>query len=292
MTRFGKHTNRKSRAEREVRNVNLEEQYIKDLQSSYEALKEALITLKVDEARANDAIAQKAIELEKYEKERVHLTKSLKKEQVIARRIEASKHVRTSLTQIRKDWSTLVQGYLDEQLKKTWKQVAQLPRRVTFNPDFSLAIEERGGSGEWVTSAPSEANYAVLALTFVSALISFAKEVGRDPDRDGQVFAGGDFPLVMDAPFAKMDVEFKEKVPVGLAEVVPQVVIISSLDQWLGEVEHGVDSAVGKAYVLTLHKPGDADEARTITAFRRKVPYVVAEKNAFSDWSEIKEVKL
>ena len=71
-----------------------------------------------------------------------------------------------------------------------------------------------------MTSAQSEANCVVLALTFVSALIRFANEVGQDRDRQ-VVFSGGEFPLVMDAPFAKMNEHFKRKVPVGLAGNVP-----------------------------------------------------------------------
>ena len=50
------------------------------------------------------------------------------------------------------------------------------------------------------------------------------------------MFQGGDYPLVMDAPFATMDY-FKKTLPRGLRSVVPQMVLISTNDQWSGEVE-------------------------------------------------------
>jgi DNA sulfur modification protein DndD len=280
---------KKSRAEREISNVSLDEEEIKELQAAYDKLKNDLVALKVQEALLGDQIQRKNEDRDKLDKERAALAKSQEKEQVISRRIDAAKNIRKALEQVRSDWSQFVQGYLDEQLKTAWAQVAQLPRRVSFNSDFTLSIEERGGNGEWVTSAPSEANCAVLALTFVSALIRFANEVGQDKDRK-DVFSGGEFPLVMDAPFAKMDEDFKRKVPTGLAGNVPQILLISNLDQWRGDVADGLQSRVGKAYVLSLHKPGEEGSRRMVKAFGKDVDYVITDEEGPMDWTEIKEV--
>ena len=280
---------KKSVAEREITSLHMEEDEIHELQEAYDKLKNQLIELRVDESRLSDKINAKNEELEKHEEERKSLTKTQKDAQIVGRRIEATKNVRKALSQVRADWSQFVQGYLDKQLKTAWGEVAQLPRRVAFNEDFSLSIEERGGSGEWITSAPSEANCAVLALTFVSALIRFAREVGDDKNRQS-VFSGGEFPLVMDAPFAKMDVEFKQKVPRGLASTVPQIVLICSLDQWQGEVEECLGSSVARAYALVLHKPGDEEARRQVNAFQKEIDYVVTDRDITTDWSEIQEV--
>ena len=281
---------KKSRAEREISNVSLDEEEIKELQAAYDKLKNDLVELKVEEALLADKIQRKNIDRDKLEKERAVLAKNQEKEQVISRRIDSAKDIRKALEQVRSDWSQFVQAYLDEQLKTAWAQVAQLPRRVSFNSDFTLSIEERGGAGDWVTSAPSEANCAVLALTFVSALIRFANEVGQDRDRQ-DVFSGGEFPLVMDAPFAKMDEDFKRKVPVGLAGNVPQILLISNLDQWRGDVADGLEAKVGKAYVLSLHKPGEQSGCRKVKAFGKDVDYVITDEAGPMDWTEIREVK-
>src|SRR5690606_856217 len=119
-------------------------------------------------------------------------------------------------------------------------------------PEFQLRIQERGPDGSWTTSAPSSANLRALALCFVSALIKLAAQI-RDEDADakrGQLFQGGDYPLVMDAPFATMDKYFKRTVPAGLRGVVPQLAMFINYDQWSGEVEEVLRTSVGSAYIL------------------------------------------
>lgn len=281
---------KKSSAERQIGAVTLNEKEIEELRENYEKLKNELVDLKVEEKGYIDAIARKDEELDELEAKRDTLTKSEKKELVVGSRIKATKNVRKALEKVRADWSQFVQAYLDDQLKVSWADVAQLPRRVSFKDDFSLSIEERGGSGEWVISAPSEANCAVLALTFVSALIRFAAEIGKDTGRKG-VFAGGEFSLVMDAPFAKMDTAFKQRVPIGLAKTVPQIVLISSLDQWSGEIDKALRGTVGSAYSLVLHKPGEEDSRREVSALGKHFDYVVTDRHGVTDWSEIQEIK-
>ena len=167
--------------------------------------------------------------------------------------------------------------------------MAQLPQRVSFNSDFTLSIEERGGTGEWVTSAPSEANCAVLALTFVSALIRFANEVGEDKDRP-DVFSGGEFPLVMDAPFAKMDEDFKRKVPTGLAGNVPQILLISNLDQWRGDVRRRPPSKSWEGLRPDVTQAWPRSARRKVKFFGKDVDYVITDEEGPMDWTEIKEV--
>ena len=247
--------------------------------------------MKADIELTTGRVEEKLELLNSKDRQRTALLKERSKEQVLGRRIAAACNVSAALTKIKNDWTAFVQGHLDQLLKRSWNDVAQLPRQVSFTSEFALSIEERGGSGEWVTSAPSEANCAVLALTFVAALIEFASEIGKDPNQRS-MFAGGEYTLVMDAPFAKMDEDFKRKVPLGLAHVVPQVVLISSLDQWRGDVSESLEDQIGKAYVLTLHKPGVDHDIRKVKAVGQDVDYVITEPMTFTDWSEIQEIEL
>src|SRR5207249_2571315 len=147
----------------------------------------------------------------------------------------------------------------------------------------------------WVISAPSSANLRALALCFVSALIKLADDIGKDErqkadsPRRQQMFQGGDYPLVMDAPFATMDY-FKKTLPKGLRAVVPQMVIFSTNDQWSGEVEGCLQSSVGTAYVLELHIPGSEDKSSSISFSGRTADYEVYEPGDGKDWTVIREV--
>ncbi len=205
-----------------------------------------------------------------------------------AQRAESTRKVANAFREIREGWVGLVQDYLDVELKRNWREMAQLDRLVSFDNNFRLSIRERGANGDWVASATSAANQRALALGFVGSLIRLASEAANS--EDSQFFAGGDYPLVMDAPFATMDDYFKGTVPRGLLKTVPQLVIINSLDQWEGTVANSLASAVGRVYVLELHGP--EVEPKTGQFHTTHFNYKVRENGAAYDWTVIKEVEL
>jgi DNA sulfur modification protein DndD len=108
--------------------------------------------------------------------------------------------------------------------------------------------------------------------------------------RRQQVFQGGDYPLVMDAPFATMDTHLKRSVPSGLRSIVPQMVILTNYGQWAGEVEEVLRRHVGAAFVLKLHNPGDPASGNKVPWIDTQIDYVVPEPDATTDWTVIREV--
>ena len=280
----------KSAADGKIQDIDFGQDYVKDLQRKLKDLQDSLVEHLVEVTRVEREEREKELERGRLERERDALLRTMKGEALVSHRIQASRHISEALVEIRTLWANLVQEHLDVRLKEAWEEVAQLPRRVSFSRDFALSIEEKSGHGGWVTSAPSEANCQVLALAFVSALIRFARELAGD---ERSFFEGGDFPLVMDAPFAKMDTQFKERVPKGLARAVPQMVVISSIDQWNGVVSEVLEGMVDRAFVLTLHRPGSDAEARTVRVLGTEVDYAISETDGFdSDWTALQEVRL
>jgi DNA sulfur modification protein DndD len=249
-----------------------------------------------DVTRAEDALKEIDRKLEALRTDRDRKAKENQKTEVFQRRFAATQKVIAALRKMRDGWLGIVQEYLDGQLKRNWERVAQLDRLVEFSSQFRLGIKERGPDSNWITSAPSSANRRALALCFVSALIKLASdiraEMKKKPDdaKRLQMFHGGEYPLVMDAPFAHMDRHFKQTVPAGLRAVVPQVIILSNSDQWGGDVEGVLSGAVGQAYVLELHIPGGEDAGSSVTIGGKTVDYVVSEQDAATDWSVIREV--
>jgi DNA sulfur modification protein DndD len=196
-------------------------------------------------------------------------------------------------SKLRDEWCDVVRRYLDVRLKETWSRITQLERVVEFNERFELTISEYGPQGNLIRSAPSQANIRALALAFIGALIALAKEVNdyvNETDDQRMPYRGGVYGLVMDAPFATMDAHFKERLPKGLVELVPQVILVTSYDQWIGEIETAMAPSVGKAYVLELHNPKIGESAKSIKVNGVTVPYEVSEPNEKNDWTLIKEV--
>jgi len=267
---------------------------IQALQSKLRTVVDDLIHRNAEVRQTTDGVNNWLSKLDKLRDERTRLAKDQSEAQVIGRRFTATQNVVNTLKKLKDDWLAIVQGYLDGQLKENWKQVAQLDRLVEFTEEFQLSIKERGPTGAWTISAPSSANLRALALCFVSALIKLAAQIGKaeagQENKRQQPFQGGDYPLVMDAPFATMDSHFKRTVPLGLRKVVPQMVVIINHDQWSGEVAETLQSSIGNAYVLELHTPGGEDTDTTILFNGRNLDYVVSEQDANTDWSIIKEV--
>jgi DNA sulfur modification protein DndD len=224
-------------------------------------------------ARAEDVVQALDLKLEGLKADRERKAKDDEKAAKFQSRFAATQKVVTSLRAMRAGWLQIVQEYLDGQLKRNWEHVAQLDRLVEFTTAFRLVIKERGPDSTWITSAPSSANRRALALCFVSALIKLAADIRAEMKKKPedanrlQMFQGGEYPLVMDAPFAHMDRHFKHTVPTGLRGVVPQVIILTNSDQWGGEVEEVLRGSIGGAYILELHIRG----ARTRDRVSRSV---------------------
>ncbi len=269
-------------------------EYVQALQNRLRTVVDDLIKQSAQTQQTRDAIAKLSETLEDLRDKRKRLSKDQSAAQIIERRFSATQKVVSTLNQLKSDWLSIVQAYLDGQLTENWKKVAQLDRLVEFTESFQLSIKERGPDGTWVTSAPSSANLRALALCFVSALIKLAAEIGSDESaadvRRQQPFQGGDYPIVMDAPFATMDAHFKRTVPSGLRTVVPQMVLIINHDQWDGEVESVLQPAVGSAYVLELHTPGGQEMDISVPYGGGSCDYVVGEPGAQTDWTIVKEV--
>lgn len=262
---------------------------VSKLQALLSDINEQLMTLSGDKGARTNQRQMLEEERDKLNKARNKELKVEEKAKLTSRRIGATHNVIAAIKKIRDGWVKLVQEYVDKELTRNWKTMAQLDRKVEFDENFNLSIHERDGSGSWVRSAPSSANQRALALGFVTSLIRLAAEAGAKTDKS-DFFLGGDYPLVMDAPFATMDDHFKRTIPVGLRKIVRQLVLVSSRDQWEGIVQEVLEGSIGRIYVLELHGP--EVESTSIELNGREVEYKVREPGEPYDWTIIREIEI
>ena len=101
----------------------------------------------------------------------------------------------------------------------------------------------------------SDGEKLLLGLTFISSLISFAKE---RKNASGDILTPGAVaPFVVDAPFGDLDKEYKKSVATELPKSVNQMVLLLSSSHWEGEVEDAIRERVGKEYNLVFQEPDD-----------------------------------
>lgn len=228
-------------------------------------------------------------ELRRLEKERERLSRDNVRAQSIARQIGLASLLAETVASLKTGWLSVVQEYLDDRIRKVYAEVGQLNRRISFDSDFRLRMEELV-DGYWRDSAPSDANQKVLAICFIASFIDLAKNVAESSrGESAPMLSTSEYPMVMDAPFAKMDSHFCTTVPRHLATVVPQIVLVTNYKQWSGEVASALKDRVGASYVLELHSAQGV--SRSVDVLGREAQYTVRDERAAPDYSVSERVE-
>jgi DNA sulfur modification protein DndD len=128
---------------------------------------------------------------------------------------------------------------LQKYVNDFYPSIIQKEFKIIFNEDYSFKVFNN--NHDEVTETLSEGEKIVTSFTFVGALIKTAM------DQNEEVF---EFPIVMDAPFAKLDNEHRRKVANFIKNLGNQVVIITADSQWIGEIENELGDYIGNSYEM------------------------------------------
>jgi DNA sulfur modification protein DndD len=132
---------------------------------------------------------------------------------------------------------------LQKYVNEFYPSIIQKDFKIVFNEDYSFKVFNN--NHDEVTETLSEGEKIVTSFTFVGALIKTAM------DQNIEVF---EFPIVMDAPFAKLDNEHRRKVARFIKNLGNQVVIITADSQWIGEIENELGDYIGNSYEMKFDK--------------------------------------
>jgi DNA sulfur modification protein DndD len=138
---------------------------------------------------------------------------------------------------------TEARNNLQRYVNEFYPSIIQKDFRIVFNEDYSFKVFN--SNNDEVTETLSEGEKIVTSFTFVGALIKTAMDQNED------VF---EFPIVMDAPFAKLDNEHRRKVAKFIKTLGNQVVIITADSQWVGEIESELGDYIGSHYEMWFDK--------------------------------------
>ncbi len=127
---------------------------------------------------------------------------------------------------------------------------------IILNDDYSFDICD--SKYEDITEVISEGEKIVSSFAFVGALIRSTIELNKMTDESE------DYPLVMDAPFAKLDNKHRGNVGKHIPKLASQIIIFSIDSQWEGAVEDNMHNRVGRRYVITK------DDREHVTTIRNE----------------------
>ncbi|MFY0657276.1 MAG: AAA family ATPase [Neptunomonas phycophila] len=122
--------------------------------------------------------------------------------------------------------------------------------------------------------AESDGQGLLLSLTFISSLISLARD---RKNASGEILTPGAIaPFIIDAPFGVLDNKYKGNVAKSIPQSVGQVVFFLSSSHWEGTVEDNIRDRVGIEYNLVLEVEADRDskDEDVITIQGKKYPTV------------------
>lgn len=239
--------------------IGAAETKISDLQAEIGALRNQLKT-----AEIGDAVAAKA-----------------------RKRLDLVSSVSDALREILQIRASDMQSRLDAKVKEVFAEITVKPIYPELNDDFELGLYQRHPDGTVLPAAKSTGENQILSLSFVAAVSQLAREVaqGRDESSDS-----GEYPIVMDAAFGSLDENYKRDVADALARLAPQMIVMVSKGQGLGEVFDQLRPHCNHLGVIVGHMTSASSNSETIELGGFEYPYINA--GADKDWAELTEVSL
>lgn len=164
---------------------------------------------------------------------------------------------------------------LDAKVKAVFSRICIKPFTPDLNDQFELELKAKT---DGLAAIRSTGENQILGLSFVGAVSEMAREIHEKKaksDPAEEILAeGGIYPVVMDAPFGNLDIEYQDQVAESLPRLTSQIVTLLSQSQSRDKVMDHLQAAASRMYVLrsVTSKP-DAKE-QFIMISGRAVPYV------------------
>ncbi len=175
------------------------------------------------------------------------------KQDIANRRMKKAESISDVLSSLRESLSNQVRVDLSERVDRTFQSIIRKPVRALIDENYKLQVLKTTPSGEeYVVAEQSTGERQVTSLSFISSIISLAKE---RHNKKSLFFQGGLYPLVMDSPFGALDDDYRSKVASEVSHLAEQVIMFVSNSQWKGNVKSACEDKVGKSYQLIYHSP-------------------------------------
>mgnify|MGYP001264882076 FL=1 len=193
------------------------------------------------------------------------------KAELASRRVTVTRDALNTLEQVYRIRTEQTRTDLDAKIKEVYRSISYKPYVPVLDENFQLNLMY---AGEPVAKSTGENQ--ILSLSFVGALASIARSRWEETKGSAVGSAdvrGGVYPIVMDAAFGSLDLNYRKEVALGLPQLAEQVVVIVSKSGGEGTYEHLRDR-VGKSYVIEYHTPKDGMVPELIEIDGKQFSYI------------------
>jgi len=197
--------------------------------------------------------------------------------------------VRDALKEILAIRSEDMRNRLDAELKAVFAKISIKPYVPQLSPTFELTLTQNVDGVELPVPKSTGENQ-ILSLSFVAAVSKLAREIRVErQSAETQGDDSGTFPIVMDAAFGSLDSNYQREVAKALAEMAPQLIVLVSKSQGLGNVVGQLMPYVGHLGVIVTHSSARTSVAENIEIEGISHSYIVSDEE--SDYAELRAIK-
>jgi DNA sulfur modification protein DndD len=196
--------------------------------------------------------------------------------------------VRRALEEILVIRSEEMRRRLDAELKEVFGKITIKRYIPRLSDTFELGLFQLVDGVELAVPKSTGENQ-ILSLSFVAAVSKLAREIRKERRAEGpSADDAGIYPIVMDAAFGSLDQNYQREVSRALAQMAPQLVVLVSKSQGLGQVVQELQPYVSHLGVIVTHTTVDQDVSDDIELAGVAHPYV--RSSAQADHAELIEV--
>ena len=143
-----------------------------------------------------------------------------------------------------------VKADLQEKTSELLSKMLNSDKTISIEDDYNFNVTD-----EYKTTTLSEGEKIVTSFAFVGSIISIAKDfISKEKEDTLGVSDDDRFTLVMDAPFAKLDLSHRKNVTSLIPTLTDQIILFSADSQWDGVVEEALKDRIGIMY--NINKDG------------------------------------
>lgn len=142
------------------------------------------------------------------------LTEQTKLNQVAMDKINIMKAVKSYFKECLDDESEKYSKLLQENIQSLLNMMLTSKRTVSVSPEFAVRVVD-----SYKDESKSEGQFAVVSFAYIGGILKLVSDVDS--------LSGKEYPLVLDGPFSKLDVDQRQNVIDCIPQFAPQVILFS-----------------------------------------------------------------
>jgi DNA sulfur modification protein DndD len=135
-----------------------------------------------------------------------------------------------------------VRNELNKKVSKIFDKLIDTNHKIEINEDYTFRVVDIDGE-----DATSQGQDVITSFAFIGGLIDLAKKEHKD------IEVTEPYPLLMDAPFAKLSKVHRKNVANILPRIAEQFILFTVDSQYEGDIEETLISRIGRQYELIMH---------------------------------------